>query len=235
MEILKVILLSVFSIVVLFVLTKLIGNKQLSQANIFDYINGITIGSIAAELATNLERDWLKPLVSMIVYAAVTIFISIMSQKSIKLRRLFTGKEIVLFNKGQIYMKNLESASIDVNDFLSQCRLSGYFDLNDIETAIFETNGRISFIPKNTARPLNPADVNILPKQERYMTSLIIDGKVLKENLRNTGRDINWLNNRIKENNIENIEDVFLATYDGKEKINIYKRNLQKSKTTPFE
>lgn len=233
--ILKILFTSVFSIVVLFILTKLIGNKQLSEANMFDYINGITIGSIAAEFATSLESDWIKPLTAMVVYAFVTILISILAQKSVTLRRFFTGKELVLFDNGKLLMKNLQTASIDVNDFLCQARLQGFFDLNDIETAIFETNGKISFLSKSSKRALHPDDVNILPKQEKYMLSLIIDGKIMKENLSKSGRDTTWLKNRLSENNIKDEKDVFLATYDGKEKLRIYPKNYLKSNTTPFE
>lgn len=235
MVILKIFLTSVLSIVVLFVLTKLVGNKQLSEANMFDYINGITIGSIAAELATSLEKDWLKPLTAMIIYGIVTFLISVASQKSVLMRRFFTGKELILFDDGKIFSKNLKTASIDVNDFLTQCRLQGYFDLQDIQTAIFETNGKISFIPKNTARPVNTGDLNIIPKQEKYLTNLIIDGKILKENLSKSGRDEKWLKNRLKENNVSSVQDVFLATYDGKETLNVYKNVFVSSSTTPFE
>ncbi len=201
----------------------------------FDYINGITVGSIAAELATSLESDWLKPLTAMIVYGLVTVLISFATQKSIKLRRLFTGKELILYDNGEIFIKNLKSASIDINDFLTQCRLNGFFDLRDIQTAIFETNGKISFIPKNTSRPVNPADINILPKQEKYLTDLIIDGKILKENLSKCGRDEKWLKNRLKESNISNINEVLLACFDGKDKISFYKKISAQSRSTPFE
>lgn len=235
MVILKVVLTSILSIAMLFVFTKIIGNKQLSEANMFDYINGITIGSISAELATGLEEDMLKPIVAMIAYTLVTFLISVAAQKSIKLRRLFTGKELIIFDDGKIYSKNLKAASLDVNDFLTQCRLRGYFDLNEIQTAIFETNGKISFIPKNIIRPVNPGDLNIIPKQEKYLTNLIIDGKIMKDNLSKSGRDEKWLKNRLRENNVKDISEVFLATYDGKEILNVYKNISVKSSTTPFE
>lgn len=87
MDLLNIALTSIGSIIVLFLLTKLIGNRQMSELNMFDYINGITIGSIAAEMATSLEGDFLKPLLAMIIYGVVTVLISILANKNIKLRR----------------------------------------------------------------------------------------------------------------------------------------------------
>ena len=96
MDLLNVALTSIASIIVLFLLTKLIGNRQMSELNMFDYINGITIGSIAAEMATSLEADFLKPLLAMVIYGVVTVLISIIANKSIKLRRFLNGKTLVL-------------------------------------------------------------------------------------------------------------------------------------------
>ena len=100
MDILKVILTSLLSVAALFILTKLMGNRQMSQLSMFDYINGITIGSIAAEMATALEKDFWLPLCAMVVYAAAVIFITFITSKSLKLRRFFTGRTVVLFING---------------------------------------------------------------------------------------------------------------------------------------
>ena len=97
MDLLNIALTSIGSIIVLFLLTKLIGNRQMSELNMFDYINGITIGSIAAEMATSLEDDFLKPLLAMIIYGVVTVLISILANKNIKLRRFFNGKTLILY------------------------------------------------------------------------------------------------------------------------------------------
>ena len=86
-DILKVIILSIVSEIVLFILAKLMGNKEISQLSMFDYVIGITIGSIAAEMATALESDYMPPLVAMIVYALVAIAISLICEKSLKARR----------------------------------------------------------------------------------------------------------------------------------------------------
>ena len=154
MELLNVALSSIGSIIVLFILTKIIGNRALSELNMFDYINGITIGSIAAEMATSLEDDFMKPLLAMIIYSAIVLLFSFLSGRSTFWRRIFTGRSLILFNNGKLYKKNFAKAKIDLTEFLAQCRLNGYFDLNELQIANFEPNGQISFMPKAETVPL---------------------------------------------------------------------------------
>ena len=120
---------SVGSIIVLFLLTKLIGNKQVSQLNMFDYINGITIGSIAAEMATSLETDFLMPLLAMVIYGLTAFGLSYIAGKSVRARRLINGRSIILYDNGKLYFDNFKKSKLDINEFLIQCRIAGYFDL----------------------------------------------------------------------------------------------------------
>lgn len=122
MDLLKIVALSFGSLIFLFILTKLMGNKEMSQLSMFDYIIGITIGSIAAEMSTALESDFMQPVVAMAVYAAVSIIISIFSYKSLKFRRIISGNSLILFDNGQLYRDNLKKAKLDLNEFLMQCR-----------------------------------------------------------------------------------------------------------------
>ena len=134
-ELVKIAVLSLGSLVALFILTKLMGNKEMSQLSMFDYIIGITIGSIAAEMSTALEDDFMQPLVAMIVYAVVAVIISIVSNKSLKIRRIIYGNSLILLDNGELYRKNFKKAKLDINEFLTQCRTNGYFNINDIQTA----------------------------------------------------------------------------------------------------
>ena len=147
MDFLRVLLTAPLSIVVLFFMSKLIGNKQISNLNIFDYINGITIGSIAAELATCELEELPYIAIALVIYAVIVFLLSLISQKSIKLRRFFTGKSILLYDKGKMYKKNMITAKLDFNEFLMMLRSQGYFNLNEIETAILEQNGDMSVLP----------------------------------------------------------------------------------------
>ncbi len=222
MEYLTICYQALFSIIALLVLTKFMGYRQVSQFSMFDYINGITIGSIAAEMAVDLEGNFLKPLVAMIIYTIVVLLLSKISQKSIKLRRLINGKAITIYQNGKIYNENLRKAKMDVDEFLVECRVNGYFDLSQIESAILEPNGKISILPVSEERPATPKDLGITPTQEEVFANIIIDGKVMKENLKHVGRDMNWLNQKLEGQNIKKIEDVFLAICDKQDNFYVY-------------
>lgn len=133
MDIVKIIFTSIGSLAAMFCITRLIGNRQMSQMSMFDYVNGITIGSIAAEFATSLEQDFWLPLTAMAVYGLAAVAIAWGTCKSMALRRFFNGRPTVLFEHGKLYEQNLAAARMDINEFLTQCRAAGYFDLTQLD------------------------------------------------------------------------------------------------------
>ena len=235
MELLKIVYLSLGSLVVLFILAKLMGNREISQLSIFDYITSITIGSIAAEMATSLENNFMEPLIAMIVYAVVSIIIAVLTSHSIKFRRFIMGNTLILFRNGNLNRKNFKKSKLDINEFLMQCRTNGFFNLDDIHTAILETNGKISFLPKSLKRPATPEDLNLNPKQEDMATNIISDGIILYENLKSTGNNETWLKNNLKSYGISNPKDVFLATCDNENTLNVYTKLEKESRGDIFK
>lgn len=234
MDFVKVILATLGSIIALFLLSRLTGNKQISEMNMFDYVNGITIGSIAAEMATTIDGSFLQPLIAMTIYAVVAWMMSIVSNKSVKLRRFFTGRSIFLYDKGKLFKRNLETAKMDVNEFLAQCRLLGYFRLDEIETAILESNGKVSILPKAQNRPCTPADLAVAVPPERPEVNVIIDGTVLKKNLKYTGNDENWLNKQLEKQK-KKVSDVFLGICDNDNQLRIYEKTAEHPLNDIFE
>lgn len=228
MNILYVILLSVFSLIVLFLLAKLIGYRQMSEMSMFDYINGITIGSIAAEMATSLEKDWWLPLTAMIVYALAAIVLSYISVKSMAAHRVISGKPLILMDHGTVYEKNLLKGKIDLSEMLLQCRVNGYFNLSDLQTILLEPNGRMSFLPKSDKRPVTPKDMDLVPEQDFLVANVIIDGHIIKKNLQHAGKDIQWLNKQMHAQNISNLREVLLATCDMHNHVTFYQKTHQK-------
>ena len=223
-DILYIILLSTGSIIILFILTKLMGYKQLSELSVFDYITGITIGSIAAEMSTSLDGGVEKPITAMIVYAGFSVFLSFLNEKSYLCRKIITGTPIILINNGKIYQKNLKKAKIDLSELLVQCRVNGYFDISKIQTAVLEENGKISFLPKAEERPVTPKDLSIKSEQEYLVANLIIDGNVMKENLISSGKDEIWLNSQLSAYGISSAKDVLLATCDMNNQFHLYEK-----------
>ncbi len=227
MELLHVFLTSVGSVVFLFILTKLLGNKQMSQLSMFDYINGITIGSIAAEMATSLEDDFLKPMIGMAVYTVAALLISLIASHSVKLRKFLIGRPLILYDDGKLYRDCLKKAKLDLNEFLTECRNNGYFNLSEIQTAIMETNGKISILPAAASRPVTPADINLTPAQEKLPVNLIIDGVVLYENLQAIGKDEKWLEKQLHVQGYHDPKEIFLAVCDDQDNVSLYVKVAQ--------
>lgn len=225
MELIKVIFTSILSVVSMFIIAKTLGHKQVAQLDFFDYINGITIGSIAAELATELEKPW-KPLIAMVIYGVLAFFLNITSQKFPKARKFLNGTPTIIMDNGKIYRKNMKKAKLELSEFLLMCRQEGYFNINDIQTAVFEYNGKLTILPKSTKRPVIPEDLNISPKKETLNTEVILDGRILHGNLKKLGLDLTWLDKQIKEQKYNNTKEIFLGICDDNNKLSLFPKNI---------
>lgn len=235
MIILKVICVSIASLVLMFFLTKIMGNKQMSELTMFDYINGITIGSIAAEMSTSEVDEAVKPITAMIVYALAATAISFAVNKSILARRFLAGKSVIVYNNGKINKKNLSKVKLDLNEFLSQCRINGYFNLSDIQTAVFEPNGRLSILPKSNSKPLTADDMGIKVTEASVLTTVILDGNLMPANLKHTGNDETWLLKELEKQGYGSVKKVFLGLVDNNNTLYIYDADNKNSNNDIFQ
>ncbi len=224
MDFVRVILTSLLSAISLFVIAKIIGHKQMAQLDFFDYITGITIGSIAAELATELESPW-KPLVAMIIYGMIAFGLTILVRKFPKTRKYINGTPTIVMDNGKLYRGNMKKAKLELSEFMVLCRQEGYFNINDIETAVFEYNGRITILPKSQKRPLTPEDMNILPDKAEICTEIIMDGRILHENLKRLGLDLIWLDKQLKKQNYDSAKEIYLAICDNNNNLSLFPTN----------
>ena len=227
MRFLVLCLTSLGSFSALFLIAKLIGHKQIAQLDFFDYITGITVGSIAAEMATELEEPW-KPLVAMLLYGGVTVLLSILSNRLPRARKYLNGTPTILMDRGKLYRENLKKAKLDLSEFMVMCRQQGYFDLTSIQTAVFEYNGKLTILPVSSQRPVTPNDLNLSPKQEQLFTELIMDGRILEDNLKRMGLNLTWLEKQLKERRIHSAKDVFLAVCDPDLNLVLFEQNPRK-------
>lgn len=222
-----VVLTTLLSIITLFLLAKLIGNRQMAQLSLFDYVNGITIGSIAAELATDLE-NWHKTLLALVIYGLLTFFIAYLDDKCLPIQRFIDGKAYVIYQNNKIYEKNLAKAHLNMDEFLRLCRIQGYFDLQDIHTAILESNGQLSVLPKATKRPTNPEDFGMNPTQDFPVASVVLDGTILYRNLKQTGNDEKWLMKQLHAKGAKDIKQVMYASCSFDNKVEVYLKTNEK-------
>ncbi|MBR1691645.1 MAG: DUF421 domain-containing protein [Lachnospiraceae bacterium] len=220
-EIGSVIVTSLLSAAALFVIAKLMGHKQVAQLDFFDYISGITIGSMAAEFATELEEPW-KPFTAMVVYGSISFGLSILTSRIPRIRKYVNGSPTVILNNGKLYRSNMKKAKLDLSEFMVMCREAGYFNLSDIQTALFEYNGKITILPVSNKRPVNPADMKLAPPPEYISTEVIMDGRIFEENLRQRGLDTKWLQEQLEAQGYHSVTDIFLGVCDGNNRLQLF-------------
>lgn len=223
-ELLDVTIRALLSLITLFFVTKLIGKKQVSQLSLFDYVIGISIGNFAAEMTINLESKEIHGIVAVIIFGFIAYLVSILTMKSIVLRRFFMGTPTVMIEHGKIVQDSFKKVRYDINDMLEQCRINGYYDISDIEYAIVEANGELSILPRSENRPITVKDMNLKVNKEGLCANVIIDGKIMHKNLKNINKTEEWLLKEMKVRGKE-IEDIILATVDINDKIVFYERN----------
>lgn len=222
MEFAKIVLSSLLSYAALFVCAKIIGRKQIAQLNFLDYITGITIGSIAAELATDLENMW-KPLVALGMYAILTYILSKIVMHSARSRKFLDGTPTIVMQNGKLFRSGMKKAKLDLSEFMVMCREQGYFNLADIHTAVFEYNGKLTILPVSRKRPATPEDMKLSPKQETIFTEVIMDGRVLDENLQRMGLNAAWLTRQLRTQGVHDVRNVYLGLCDDQNHLTVYR------------
>lgn len=227
-NLIEIIIRSIISLTALFIVTKLLGKKQVSQLSLFDYVIGISIGNFAAEISINMETPLMYGIISMLVFGLIAFLVSILTMKSIILRRFFMGTPTILIQKGKILEKNLKKVKFDVNDLLEECRSKNYFDLKEIEYALMESKGTLSIMPKIEYEKVTKKDMNIKLKQPSLVANVIIDKVIMKQNLENMNKDEGWLEHQLKEKGYKTTENIILATLDIDEKLTVYEKNKTK-------
>lgn len=224
MQIVEFIIFPLLSLAVLFIITKLMGYRQVSQLNMYDYINGITIGSIASELAIGEFDDFLQPLIAMLIYGILIILLSKLTRNSLKIRKLIDGQAVILYENDKIYYQELKKAKLDLDEFLMQCRIAGYFKLKELSLVILETNGRLSFYPKQQYQQVTAEDLNLKITPIKLPSLLIKEGKIIYENLNLINRDTQWLERELAVLGVK-INDVLLMYQEDNTNLIVYTVN----------
>lgn len=226
---------TILVLIILFFITKMMGKKQISELNFFDYVVGITIGSIAADISLDIEKNMIAGIAALFIYGFISYIISFVSIKSILARRFFIGVPTVLVEKGKIIESGLKKSKIDVNDLLMVARENGYFNLDEIDYALMEVNGNISFLPKEKEKPVTKKDMKIKCNNEGLTVNAIIDSKYMANNMKAINKDKEWLDHELKVNGYDNYDNILLATIDNNYKVTIYEKNVKPDKNTILE
>ncbi len=206
---------SVVAFAYLFIISKLLGKKQIAQLEFIDYTVGISLGSIAAEMATNTETPFYYYLIAMTIFFALALLVAIVGRKCTFLKRVLKGKPITLVYDGKINYKELKKSKIDVNDLLSMLREKGFFDITDVAYAVFEPSGELSVMPVGAQKPLVMEDLDKSKIRKASLSNvLIVDGDISYSGLSEIDKDEQWLFDRLKVKSKDDLKNIILAIYD---------------------
>lgn len=201
------------------ILSKLIGIKIISQMNFFDFIMGVSVGSMIAKIIIDKDHVVFSGVVALIIFTLLTIATSYLNLKSHTARRIINAKTLILIENGRIIDKNMKRLRITINELMMKLREKDVFNLEDVQFAIMETNGQLSVLIKADKKPITPYDTDLKVKNTSLISDIIIDGKVMDKNLKIAGVDKNWLQSELKKKNINNIKEVFYAGVDQNKKL----------------
>ena len=205
---------SLVSFFTLAILTRILGKKQVSQMTFFEYVNGITIGSIAATLSVDTNIRPFALWVGLLVWTAGVFAIEKLSLVSWKMGKYLDGEPTIVIMNGRIMEDALGRLNLRVAGLLEQLRAQGAFDISEVEFAVMETNGHLSVLKKSQYQPLTPNDMGIPTQYKGISTELIYDGVIVDQNLKQVNLDRKWLMGELRKRGIKDPSKVFLATLD---------------------
>lgn len=217
MNVLIIALKTLLAMIVLFILARVMGKKHISHLTFFDYVAGITIGSITAVISTT--SPFLPGAISLVIWAVFPIIMSLAARKGNKAKEMLEGKPIVLIYEGKVIEKNLKKVRMNINELLGRCRVKKAFNLDEIKIAVMETNGQLSILKKAGYVTITPKHMNMQMPYKGPCIEVVIDGEILQQNLYKIGRDENWLNEQLTQNNISSVNALFYAFVDSTGKL----------------
>jgi len=212
MEIIEVIVQTFLAFFAILIYTRILGKQQIGQLTFFEYINGITFGSIAAVLATDVDpRRTLFHMIGLSLFAVLTFLSGYLAMRSRPLRKVIAGEPTVVIHNGKILEDNIAKMQYNMDELLIQLREKNVFDIGDVEFAIVEPTGGLSVQLKSQAKPVTREDLGVPSGYEGIAVELVMDGEVIHQNLRQVGLDETWLLDQLKQRGVKSLKEVPLA------------------------
>ena len=217
----------------LLIFTRILGKQQISQLTFFDYVVGITIGSTASSLTTDLtSRAW-PHWVGLFTWAVLCFILQLMTLKSKSAEKFLDGEPTIVITDGLILEESMKKFRYTIADLLTQLRDKDIFDISEVAYAVLEKNGKLSVLKNPEYNPATPKDLNIKTSTADVDFEVIYDGTILHDNLVIINRNERWLMNKLKKRSINDASEVFLAIYNASSGlyIDLYKDHIkQKNK-----
>lgn len=211
-------------------IARLLGRKQVSQLTFYEYINGITFGSIAANLATDVDQRTMQHFIGLVLFGILTFAISFIAMKKRGFRKIIEGEPVLIIQDGQILEKNLKRLKYDSDEIIGLLRQKNCLSPEDVRYAILEINGQLSLFMKSEKRTIAMDDLKLKSEEYSIPTELIVDGEIIIENLKKRKLTEKSFLNKLKVKGIKNIKEVMYATIDDKGHLYVdkYDENLNK-------
>ncbi|MDM5337885.1 DUF421 domain-containing protein [Fictibacillus enclensis] len=209
----------------LFFLTKILGKTQLSQLTPFDFISALILGELVGNAMYDPDVHIWMILFAISVWGILMYSLEILTQKSMKFRKILEGSPSIVIRNGTMDRKQMKKNKIDINQLQNLIRQKGYFSIREIDYAILETNGSISVLPKSDNQPVTRRDLKLSQEETTLPVTLIMDGTILTDNLPTAGVNEEWLLKQLKQRNIHSAKEVFYAEWKKDEGLFVMKEN----------
>ncbi|SDL93168.1 DUF421 domain-containing protein [Sediminibacillus halophilus] len=213
MDIMELILRVSISFLVLYVLTRIMGRKEISQMTFFNFVSAIAIGSITANLVANQNFSLRNGVLALVGWAAFTLILDLIDIKSKRARKVVTGSPITVVKEGKIIEDAMQQSRLDLDSLKAMLREKNVFSLKDVDYAVFETNGKLSVMKKQDKQSVTKNDMMVGSQQTTYpiATEVITDGRILSKNLAKLDLDNAWLEQQLQQAGVDSVKDVFYA------------------------
>ncbi|QOR67958.1 DUF421 domain-containing protein [Cytobacillus suaedae] len=225
MTILEMVIRTTVGFITLYILCRVLNKKLIAQMTFFDFVAGITIGSVVASSMLMKDVPVYIGMIGLVLFCLYTFLSSIVAMKSLVGRKILEDEPTYLIKNGQVYEEGLKKVRLTMDSLLTGLRKKGFFYIDQVETAFLETDGTISAMAKPAYMNVTQKDINNIQMSRGTTQAFIIDGQVLKNSLSMLGKDMNWVQQVLTNNNITNIKDVFYAQIDEVGNVYIDKRN----------
>jgi uncharacterized membrane protein YcaP (DUF421 family) len=206
------------------VLARIMGRKLISQMTFFDFIVGVTMGTLTANVMVDASNPSSSSVTALIILSSLSVAIGILNIKSFKIRKLTDSEPVTLVKDGTILEENMKNTRMTINELMMKMREKNAFSLADVEFAMMETDGKLSVHTKVDKQPVTPTQMNIKAESEGLMKDIIIDGNLLEENLKAAGVDKNWIKSELQKQNIKDFSEVFYGGIYGNKKLHLSRK-----------
>ncbi|WP_366923792.1 DUF421 domain-containing protein [Metallumcola ferriviriculae] len=198
----------------IFIYARILGKQLVSQLTFFEYVTGITFGSIAATIATDVNQRTITHFIGLTIFSLLTYLMQVITLKNRPARKIIEGEPVVVIQNGKLLEDKMAVMHYNVDELQMQLRSKGYFNINDVEYAIMEPNGELSVLAKSQKRPVTPEDLQLSTDYEGIDLELIIDGEVIYQNLSQDNLDMDWLKDQLRQRGVQDLNQVVYAGLD---------------------